>query len=111
MSRIPLALLLLLVAPAALAKPGDTFFCYWVDSPGRMVVTTDIFPGDRKMEKDMSGVFAMDMTKRDGRQARMYDCSWKPSPQEAAEELDAFRAAHASNGFKLGVVDWNPMTR
>ena len=113
MSRIPLALslLLLAVAPPAFASPGDAYFCYWVDAAHKQVATTDIFPGDRKDLKDIVGVFGMDMMKRDKGKARMYDCSWRPGPREAMDELQNFRATHASNGFKVGQIDWSPMSR
>ena len=111
MPRVPLALMLLLLAPAAPAREGDAFFCYWVDATRKTVATTDIFPGDREMADEVSQVFAMDIQKRDGRSSRMYDCAWKPGPREAADELDNFRAAHASNGFKVTTVDWSPMSR
>jgi hypothetical protein len=113
MSRFSFATLLalLLAAPIARANSGDAFFCYWVDAVHKQVATTDIFPGDRKDAKDITGVFSMDMMQRDKGKARMYDCSWRPGPREAADELDNFRATHASNGFKVGVIDWSPMNR
>ena len=111
MHRISLALLLLVLAPLAHAKEGDAFFCYSIDVAGKRIWTTDIFPGDRSMEKDMAGVFAMDMGKRDRGQARVYDCGWREGPREAMDELERLRATHAANGFRVGNIDWNPMTR
>jgi hypothetical protein len=110
----PLSLLVLgclLAAPLAQAKEGDAFYCWWVDAPHKTLATTDIFPGDREMEKDMSGVFAMDMQARGGGGGRVYDCAWRPGPREAADALENLRATHAANGFKIKTVDWNPMTR
>jgi hypothetical protein len=100
-----------LAAPLASAKEGDAFFCWWVDAPHKTIATTDIFPGDRSMEKDMAGVFAMDMQGRGEGKARVYDCAWRPGPREAADALDNLRATHAANGFKVKTIDWNPMTR
>jgi hypothetical protein len=100
-----------LAAPLASADEGDTFFCWWVDAPHKTMATTDIFPGDRSMEKDMAGVFAMDMQARGESRGRVYDCAWRPGPREAADALDNLRATHATNGFKLKTIDWNPMTR
>ena len=110
-SRSLLVLACLLAAPLAQANEGDAFFCWWVDAPHKTIATTDIFPGDRSMEKDMSGVFAMDMQARGESAARVYDCAWRPGPREAADALDNLRATHAANGFKVKTVDWNPMRR
>jgi hypothetical protein len=114
MRKLTLPLLALcagLIAPMASAKEGDAFFCWWVDAPHKTIATTDIFPGDRSMEKDMPGVFAMDMQARGESAARVYDCAWRAGPREAADAVDNLRATHAANGFKVKAVDWNPMTR
>jgi hypothetical protein len=106
-----LALACLLAAPLAQAKEGDAFYCWWVDAPHKTLATTDIFPGDRSMAKDMPGVFAMDMQARGESPERVYDCAWREGPREAADALDNLRATHATNGFKIKSIDWNPMTR
>ena len=111
MNRIPLAIALLVLAPLAQAKEGDAFFCYWVDATTKQVATTDIFPGDRAMAEDIKGVFAMDMAQQNRGKARMYDCAWREGPREAADELERLRYTHASNGFKVGTINWSPMTR
>jgi hypothetical protein len=114
MKLVPFALSLfvLAAAPMAQANQGDAFFCYWVDAAHKQVATTDIFPGDRKDEKDISAVFAMDMQKASGKgKARMYDCAWRAGPREAADALDNLRATQASNGFRVDTIDWSPMNR
>lgn len=101
-----------LAAPLASAKEGDAFYCYWVDPALKQFVSTDIFPGDRKQAAEIADVFAMDMQMRSGQgKARKYDCAWREGPREAADALENLRATHASNGFRVDMVEWSPMAR
>jgi hypothetical protein len=113
MSRIPLALMLFVLAPLAQAKEGGTFYCYWIDQARMTVATTGIFPGEKAMADDISGRFASDMRRGAGARGagRMYDCAWYKSPQEAANELGQFRDRHAYNRFHVESVDWSPWGR
>jgi hypothetical protein len=90
---------------------SDTFYCYWVDAPHKTMATTQVFPGDRAKQKSITGVFAMDMQKRDGNKSRKYECPWKAHVEDAQEELDALRATHRDLGFRVMAESWNPMTR
>jgi hypothetical protein len=112
MSRVPLALMLFVLAPLAQASEG-TFFCYWTDQARMTVATTDIFPGEKKMTDDISGRFASDMRQSagPGGAGRMYDCAWYKSAPEAANQLQQFRDKHAYNRFRVETVSWSPWGR
>jgi hypothetical protein len=115
----PIAVPLLMLAAAfATAAPAqsfghhsDSFYCYWIDAPHKAMAVTQIFPGDRAKQKSITGVFAMDMQKRDGNQSRKYECPWKAKPEDAQEEMDALVATHRDLDFSVSAEAWNPMTR
>jgi hypothetical protein len=114
MSRIPLVLLFAaLAAPAApaSARRADAFYCYWVDAPARQAGVTAIFPGNRLKQKSITGVFAMDMQKRQPNKGRKYECPWKAEPEDAEEERADWVATHRDLGFAVHPLPWNPMTR
>jgi hypothetical protein len=98
-------------ASPAFAKTGDAYYCYWIDAPHKTMAFTALFPGDRLKKKSITGVFAMDMQKRDGNQPRKYECAWKQHAEDAQEELDALVATHRDLGFRVMPLSWNPMTR
>ena len=112
MSRIPLVVLLFAVfaAPAS-ARKADAFYCYWIDSPARQAGVTAIFPGNRLKQKSITGVFAMDMQKRQPNKSRKYECPWMAEPEDAEEERAGFVATHRDLGFDVHPLAWNPMTR
>ena len=107
-------LLLAAFAGAATAQTfghhSDAFYCYWVDAPHKLIAITDIFPGDRAKQKSITGVFAMDMQKRDGRQPRKYECAWKQHAEDAREEMEALATTHRDIGFQVQPEAWNPMS-
>ena len=115
MSRIPLALFALLVSIAfateASARRADAFYCYWVDAPAKQAGVTAIFPGNRLKQKSITGVFAMDMQKREPNKGRKYECPWKAEPEDAEEERADWVATHEDLGFRVRPLAWNPMTR
>lgn len=114
MSRIPFVLLLAtlstLTAPAS-ARRADAFYCYWVDAPAKQAGVTAIFPGNRLKQKSVTGVFAMDMQKREPNKGRKYECPWKAEPEDAEEERADWVATHRDLGFRVHALAWNPMTR
>jgi hypothetical protein len=90
---------------------SDAFYCYWIDAPHKAMATTQVFPGDRARQKSITGVFAIDMQKRDGNQARKYECAWKARAEDAQEEMENLRATHRELGFRVMAEAWNPMSR
>jgi hypothetical protein len=89
---------------------SDAYYCYWIDAPHKTMATTQIFPGDRAKQKSITGVFAMDMQHRDGRQPRKYECAWKQHAEDAQEEMDSLRATHRDLGFQVMAETWTPMS-
>ena len=112
MLRIPLVVLLFAVfaAPAS-ARKADAFYCYWVDAPARQAGVTAIFPGNRLKQKSITGVFAMDMQRRQPNKSRKYECPWMAEPEDAEEERAGWVATHRDLGFDVRPLAWNPMTR
>ena len=98
-------------ATPASARKADAFYCYWVDAPAKQAGVTAIFPGNRYKQKSVTGVFAMDMQKREPNKGRKYECPWKAEPEDAEKERADWVATHQELGFRVHALAWNPMTR
>jgi hypothetical protein len=104
---------LLLATPVAATAEvvGEAvFFCYWIDAAHKQAATTGVFRAAIAEADAIAGKFAKEMQLTAKSRKRVYDCGWRRVPEHAQQDRQSLRAAHASKGFTLSDIDWDPHT-
>ena len=98
------------LSPVATAAQDEaSFFCYWVDGAHKQAAITDLFPGRVAQADDISAQFAKAMRRENQGKGRVYDCGWRRDAVQAAQDREHLRTAHASQGYAVADIDWDPI--